>query len=567
MNTPPSVLVVDDDDTNRYVLARRLEEHGCAVSMAVDGQDALEKIPAMSLDLILLDVLMPRVDGRQVLARLKTDPSLRHIPVIMLSALDDLQVIVQCLELGAEDYLAKPFNPTILKARISAALDRKRLHDEREQARHTLEAFNETLERRVEEATGNLLETNRVLERRLIELSGMIDVAKSIISVLDLNALLTGIMELSKKIVRAEASSLLIADHETKTLRFHVATGPVGKAISGGTVEFGRGIAGYVGQTGESVLIPDAYEDSRFDPSYDRKTGFRTRSILTVPLKTAERIIGVIQVMNKAGGASFDQHDLEVFESFAGMASVSLQNANLFDQIKTMADDLRDALEKERWLSIEKEKMGAYIPKHVVDEISRNREEKLALGGKTVHATVLFSDIQGFTRLAETREPQRVISFLNEYMTAMAYVIESQGGIIDKFIGDGIMAIFLPGHEGDNHALRAVRAGVGMQRRLAELKEAWAVSRPDLGDLQMRVGINTGEVVAGNIGSETRMDYTVVGDNVNLASRVESNGRGREVHISEAVYLDVKDDVRTQSLGAISVKNREQAVQVYSVEY
>jgi adenylate cyclase len=248
------------------------------------------------------------------------------------------------------------------------------------------------------------------------------------------------------------------------------------------------------------------------------------------------------------------------------MASISLQNAKLFDQIKTMADDLREALEKERWLSIEKEKMGAYIPKHVVDEITRNREAKLALGGKTVRATVLFSDIQGFTRMAETREPQRVVGFLNEYMTAMTQVIEAEGGIIDKFIGDGIMAIFLSTYDGDNHALRAVRAGIGMQRRLAELKHASTESRPELAVLQVRIGINTGEVVAGNIGSETRMDYTVVGDNVNLASRVESNGRGGEVHISEAVYLDVKDEVKTRSLGPITVKNRVQPVQVYSVD-
>jgi len=552
MNTPASVLVVDDNESNRRMLVHRLEAEGYAVATAVDGQEALDQIEPDRFDLILLDLMMPKIDGREVLRRLKADESLRHIPVIVLSALDELDAIVACLEMGAEDYLTKPFNATILKARITASLERKRMHD--------------ALAGQVQTTAEELLQTNQVLERRLVELAGMIDVAKSVISELELNALLTGIMELSKKVVNAEASSLLVADPETKLLRFVVATGKAGSAISGATVEQGHGIAGYVGQTGESLLIPNAYEDRRFDPSYDQQTGFRTRSIITVPLKTSEGIVGVVQVINKVGGAAFDQHDLEVFESFASMASISLQNAKLFDRIKTMADDLRDALEKERWLSIEKEKMGAYIPKHVVDEISRNREEKLALGGKTVIATVLFSDIQGFTRLAETREPQRVVSFLNEYMTAMTRVIEDEGGIIDKFIGDGIMALFLPRDEDDNHALRAVRSGVGMQRRLAELKASWAATRPEVADLQVRIGINSGEVVAGNIGSETRMDYTVVGDNVNLASRVESNGRGSEVHISESVYDAVKGDVGTKSLGAITVKNRVQPVQIYSVD-
>jgi adenylate cyclase len=566
MNTPPAVLVVDDSESSRELLTRRLAEQGYTVAVAVDGQDALDQLAARPFDLVLLDIVMPRVDGREVLARLKADPALRHVPVIVLSMLDDAGVFVECLQAGAEDYLQKPINATILNARVGASLARKRLHDEDEARRRTLEAFNETLERRVEEATASLQQTNRVLERRLMELAGMIDVARSIISVLDLRALLTGIMDLSKRVVNAEASSLLIADPETRTLRFHVAAGGSGTRILGETVEFGRGIAGTVALTGESVLIPDAYQDPRFDPSYDGRTGFRTHSILTVPLKTSEGVIGVVQALNKLDGTAFDQHDLELFESFASMAGISLQNAKLFDQVKTMADDLRAALEKERWLSIEKEKMGAYIPKHVVDEITRNREAKLALGGKTVRATILFSDIQGFTRLAETLEPQRVVAFLNEYMTAMAQVIEEEGGIIDKFMGDGIMAIFLPADEHDNHALRAVRAGIRMQRRLAELKATGAAGHPELARLQARIGVNTGEVVAGNIGSETRMDYTVVGDNVNLASRVESNGRGGEVHISEAVHLAVKDEVKTRSLGAITVKNRVQPVQIYSVD-
>ena len=566
MKTPAAVLVVDDNESNRELLARRLEDQGYAVSLAVDGQDALDQVAATAFDLILLDIMMPRVDGRQVLERLKADAALRHIPVIVLSMLDDLGSIVQCIQAGAEDYLPKPFNPTLLAARVRASLERKRLHDDEAEHLRVVEQFNDTLERRVAEATVSLQETNRTLERRLVELGGMIDVARSIISVLDLRALLNGIMDLSKRVVNAQASSLLVADHETKTLQFHVVAGASGKPIVGEMVAFGRGIAGSVAVTGESVLVPDAYQDPRFDPSYDKKTGFTTRSILTVPLKSPEGVIGVVQALNKLDGTPFDEHDLELFESFASMASISLQNAKLFGQIKTMADDLREALEKERWLSIEKEKMGAYIPKHVVDEITRNREAKLALGGKTVRATVLFSDIQGFTRMAETREPQQVVRFLNEYMTAMTQVIESEGGIIDKFIGDGIMAIFLPEYDGDNHALRAVRAGIGMQRRVAAMKEAGAARQPELAVLQVRIGINTGEVVAGNIGSETRMDYTVVGDNVNLASRVESNGRGGEVHISEAVYLDVKDEVKTRSLGAITVKNRVQPVQVYSVE-
>ncbi len=130
MTPPPaSVLVVDDNEVNRDLLGRRLQRQGHTVAVAVDGCEALEMIRATSFDLVFLDIMMPRMNGYQVLEQLKADPSLRHIPVIVISALDDIDSIVRCIELGAEDYLTKPFNPILLKARIEASLEKKRLRD------------------------------------------------------------------------------------------------------------------------------------------------------------------------------------------------------------------------------------------------------------------------------------------------------------------------------------------------------------------------------------------------------------------------------------------------------
>lgn len=126
----PLVLVVDDNEMNRDMLARRLERQGCRSILAEDGVQALEVLAQHSFDLILLDIMMPRMTGYEVLERVKQDTSTRHIPVIMISALDDLDSVVKCIENGADDYLFKPFNPVLLKARISASLDKKRLHDQ-----------------------------------------------------------------------------------------------------------------------------------------------------------------------------------------------------------------------------------------------------------------------------------------------------------------------------------------------------------------------------------------------------------------------------------------------------
>jgi class 3 adenylate cyclase/DNA-binding response OmpR family regulator len=567
MNTAQgSLLIVDDDRQSRQFFAACLQSAGHITAMAENGRQALEMLRAQPFDLVLLDLLMPEMDGYQVLEHLQADDTLRHIPVLILTAADDIDSIVQCIEMGAVDCLSKPLNPLLLHARVGACLAKKHFHDQQVAYLQQLQAFNKALEQRVSEARVQLTSAAEVQAQQLREVEATSAISLALTSLMDVDELLTLIMDKSKEVMRAEASSLLMLDQEAGLLRFHVARGTAGAALRSATVALGHGIAGWVAQTGEPLLIPDAYQDPRFDPSYDQRSGFRTRSILTVPLKVKDEVTGVVQVINKIGEVAFGRHDLDLFLSFASQASVALDNARLYERTKAMAEDLRQALEQERRLTIEKEKMGAYISKQLVDEISRNREQKLALGGKTVNLTILFSDIQGFTRLSETMASQQVISFLNTYMTAMTGIIEEEGGIIDKFIGDGIMAVFTPNSEDDNHALRAVRAGVRMQKRLYSLRQELAVSRPELAGMQMRVGVNTGEVVSGNIGSETRMDYTVVGDNVNVASRLESVSRAGEVCISEATYRDIEGYIAATKLEPVYVKNRVQPVHVYTVQ-
>lgn len=141
------VLVVDDNEMNRDLLSRRLQRQGFTVVMAEDGAQALEQVRMQPFDLVLLDVMMPHMNGYQVLETLKADPHLRHVPVIMISALDDIESVVRCIELGAEDYLFKPFNPTLLKARINASLEKKRLRDQEQAFLRQLQAEQEKSER------------------------------------------------------------------------------------------------------------------------------------------------------------------------------------------------------------------------------------------------------------------------------------------------------------------------------------------------------------------------------------------------------------------------------------
>ena len=398
------------------------------------------------------------------------------------------------------------------------------------------------------------------LEVQILEKDAMSDVALAMSSLMPVDTILDLIVENSKVVTHAEGSSLLLLDESTGMLRFHVAKGDAAAGLASVTIEPGKGIVGQVAASGLPLIIDDAYADPRFDPRHDKATGFRTRALLTVPMTSKGRIIGVVQVINKIDKPAFDAHDQEILESFAAQAAVSLENARLLEETRKMAENLRVALESERNLNIEKQKMGAYIPKNVMDEISRNREQKLALGGKTVEATMLFSDIKGFTAMSERLDPQEIVGFLNVYMTAMTNIIEEEGGLVDKFMGDGIMAIFT-GQGAASHASAAVHSGVRMQKRLAQMRR----EDPTLRNLQMRVGINTGPVVAGNIGSETRMDYTVIGDNVNVASRIEGACTPDGVLVSSSTWDLVRGEFMGQVREPIRVKNRDEPVRTFEI--
>ena len=157
-----TLLVVDDDEGNRDLLGRRLAREGYVVRTARDGAEALAAVVSGPVDLVLLDVMMPGIDGYEVLRRLKAEPSTRDVPVLMISALDELGSVVRCIELGAEDYLAKPFEPVLLRARIGACLEKKRLHDREAALRHELADWNRTLEERVREQVAQLERLSRL---------------------------------------------------------------------------------------------------------------------------------------------------------------------------------------------------------------------------------------------------------------------------------------------------------------------------------------------------------------------------------------------------------------------
>jgi adenylate cyclase len=205
---------------------------------------------------------------------------------------------------------------------------------------------------------------------------------------------------------------------------------------------------------------------------------------------------------------------------------------------------------------------GKYMTPAVMDHLL---DGKVALGGQSLPVTILFSDIRGFTSISETMDPQRLVALLNEYFTEMVNIVMDEGGVVDKYIGDAIMAVFGAPVPKPEDPVNAVRAAVKMRRRLAELNAHLAARGQT--PLRTGIGIHTGEVVAGNIGSERRMEYTVIGDAVNLASRLESSTKdlGVNVLISEDTYALTRHAIEARPVREITVKGRAKPVMTYEV--
>ncbi|MDX6618168.1 MAG: adenylate cyclase [Gaiellales bacterium] len=297
------ILVVDDDPLNRAILRRGLERAGHVVSTAENGIEALAAMRAGEVDLVLLDIVMPHMDGFQVLDEMKGDAALCDIPVIMISAVDDHESVIRCIETGAEDHLPKPFDPVLLRARINAGLARKRLH----------------------------------------------------------------------------------------------------------------------------------------------------------------------------------------------------------------------ALERERLRDV----FARFLPAAVVEEVLLRGAGDPRLGGVRLDATAMFCDLRGFTTFAERTPPDRVIDVLNRYLGEMADAVLDAGGTLVGFLGDGLLAVFgapIPAADHADQALTAVRAMLTV--RLPRFNE-WAREQGFGAGFRMGVGLDSGSLMSGNVGSERRLEYTAIGDTVNTASRIE----------------------------------------------
>ncbi|VVC77186.1 Adenylate cyclase 1 [Aquicella siphonis] len=482
---------------------------------------------------------------------------------------------------------------------------------------------------------------------------------------IQLSSLLEKIIATITKALDAERSTLFINDSKSNELYTEASIGLEKKEIR---FPNHLGIAGAVFTTGEIINIPHAYADLRFNPSFDKMTGFFTRSILTAPVKNkAGHVIGVTQVLNKKHG-EFNEDDESQLVAINTQISMAIENAKLFDDVQNIKNynesilesmsngvltinennnivtcnkagmrileisSLSDILNKDATilfsgpnnllsekimqlnrstdqvqqevmldaeisfrnktvvanitimplLSIKQQRLGIMI---MIEDISSEKRMKstmsrymspdladqllksseFSLGGTSTVATILFSDIRNFTTISESLGAEQTVKLLNDYFTLMVDCIHNEGGMLDKFIGDAIMAVYGTPFPHEDDPDRAVRTAIAMMKALQKFNKKR--SKNNLITINHGIGINTDKVVSGNIGSEKRMDFTVIGDGVNLASRIEGLCKqyGAQLLISEFTYKKLKATYRTRQIDKVIVKGKGRPVQIYEV--
>ena len=265
-----------------------------------------------------------------------------------------------------------------------------------------------------------------------------------------------------------------------------------------------------------ALLSQDARTDAQLQGA-ESIVSQGVRSTICAPLITESSVHGVIYADRLDPFAAFTEDHLELITAVAAQAAVIVETVRAHERLA------REEVARANY--------GRFMPEYVVKQLLEN-PDSFRLGGVNQTITVLFADIRGFTSLSERENPERVVRLLNRYFTAMTEIIFEHGGTLDKYIGDGLMALFGAPTATPNDAINAAKAAVAMQRKINSLNGELVAE--GLSPVTVGIGLHTGEAVVGYIGSEKRSEYTAIGDTVNLAARLEANARGGQILLSEA---------------------------------
>jgi adenylate cyclase len=381
------------------------------------------------------------------------------------------------------------------------------------------------------------------LRRDYEKLRVSFELTRAIAAELDVDRLLAKILDTAFQVLSADRGVVLLLDKNQKLLPRCVRT----KRGENEEVALSTTIINEVLRDRSAVLSSDALMDARFKGAQSIiMQGIR--SSMAVPLIYSEDLLGIMVLDSQVAANAFTEKDLQLTQALANQAAVAIQNSLYAAKIE------QEALTRQRFQRL----LSPAIAELVV-----SGEVAVEKGGQSRNTSVFFSDIRGFTTMSEKRTAQQVVDMLNEYFELMVEVVFKYEGTLDKFVGDEIMALFGSPVSHPDDAFRAVKVAVEQMHALEE----WNLVRVAEGDdpIHIGIGINSGEVVAGYLGSSKALEYTVIGDVVNTASRLCGRAAPGEILISRSTHELVKEHFNTEELPAQQLRGKAKAESIYRV--
>jgi len=378
-------------------------------------------------------------------------------------------------------------------------------------------------------------------------------VSNALASLLNLDQILARVVDTLRREMFIDAVGVFVLEPQKAVCRNYFDSDSLAKTSNGRSeiaIKPDDPLLALISKEKKLVTKYDLAEDPRYAAEKDSccESFNRVTGSVAVPLVYQGEVTGVLILGHKKSGHFYTREDIDLLDTLADGAAVAIENARLAEQMK-----------KEETV---RTNLSRYLSPQIVDQIVKN-DVQVNLGGDKKVVTVLFSDIRNFTTITESRKPDELVQQLNEYFTEMAAIIFEHGGSLDKYIGDAIVAVFGSLIDLDNSAQSAAQAAHKMMKRLPALNERW-LQKYGL-KMEFGIGLNTGEVFLGNIGSPERMEFTVIGDTVNVASRFSGLAKPGQILLTQEVRNRLSSDLKVNELPQTSVKGKTGMLDVFEL--
>jgi adenylate cyclase len=370
------------------------------------------------------------------------------------------------------------------------------------------------------------------------------ELARAVGSELDLDKLLPKILDKAFELVGADRGVILLMDDKCELQPRYVKTRS-GK--SDPNIVLSKTVMAEVTNNKAAVLSSDATMDARFSNAHSIiMQGIR--STMTLPLLHSGELLGIMHLDSMFTSNAFTEKDLQICTGMAAQAAISIQNARLASRIEREAQT--------------RAQISRLIPPSVVEQVVKG-ELTIEKGGRLTEVTMLFSDIRGFTTMSDGRPPQEIVNTLNEYFEVMVDILFKYSGTLDKFVGDEIIGLFGAPIPIDDAPFKAVSCAIAMLHGLEEFNRTRAAE--NLAPIRIGIGINTGNVITGSIGSTRALQYTAIGDAMNVASRLVNIAGSGEIIVSEDTFRKIVGRIEATALPPVKVKGKAEELKVYRI--